>query len=75
MQKALNMQEYYDTYYNPKKNGIISESSNPQDDKLAFLKFIKDANLGITLLEIDSDFNFTKLSLKSNGEINPTPCN
>ena len=74
--RMLNLNNFYDNFYNPDNNpNAITENSSPQNDKLMFLKFIKEASLGITLLEIDANFNYKKLSLNSNGSVKETPCN
>lgn len=68
------------TYYDPAKigNPIIKEnnSDNLADEK-AFLTFLQDNNLGVTLFEANSDFTtFEKVSYdKLTDDIQKTPCN
>ncbi len=76
VERLLKMNEKFDKYYNKNKNGLITTTSNKDDDKIAFLKFIKEAKLGINLFQIDETFtNFEKLSLNSHGAVIPSPCN
>ena len=76
--KLLNMQNVFDTYYNKEKAGLISETTNPTNDKVNFLKFLKDTGLssGVSLFESNSDFtSYSKLSLTSSGTVNSQKCN
>ncbi|MEG2336040.1 hypothetical protein, partial [Chryseobacterium sp.] len=78
MDKLLNTQKVYDTYYNKETPGLISETSSPAIDKVNFLKFLKDTGLssGVSLFESNSDFSsYSKISLKSNGTVNSQNCN
>lgn len=64
--------------YYSKDNGnipLIKENSNPDDDKLNFLKMMKKADIGADLFEVDATFTtFTKLTLNNTNTIIPTPC-
>ena len=75
-QKLLNMQKVFEKYYDKSKNGLITTTSTAMNDKSSFLKFIKEANLGITLFEVDATFSaYQKLSISNSGVVTPTPCN
>lgn len=76
VQKMLSMDKLFKKYYDKKSNGLIATISNVINDKTNFLKFIKEANLGITLFEVDASFtNYQKLSISNSGVVTPTPCN
>ncbi len=76
MTKLLETQRIFEKYYDKKSNGLISTTSIVDNDKTNFLKFIKEANLGITLFELDATFtNYQKLSISNSGVVTPTPCN
>jgi len=69
------MQAVFEKYYDKSKNGLITTTSSANNDKSNFLKFIKEANLGITLFEVDATFtNYQKLSISNNGIVSSTPC-
>lgn len=75
-QKMLEMQRIFEKYYDKSKNGLITTTSIANNDKTNFLKFIKEANLGITLFEVDATFTtYQKLSISNSGVVTPTPCN
>lgn len=66
------------TKYYKKPSGLLSETSNPLNDKVNFLKFLKDTGLssGVSLFESNSDFtSYSKITLKSNGIVNSQNCN
>lgn len=74
--KLFDMQKVFQKYYDKSKNGLITTTSTAMNDKTNFLKFIKEANLGITLFEVDATFtNYQKLSISNSGVVTPTPCN
>ena len=78
IERAMKMQDFFETYYDKTKGGLITETSNPVNDKMNFLKFLKETGLNssITLFEIDPTFTtYTQLSLSSNGTVNPKNCN
>ncbi|AWM12441.1 hypothetical protein DI487_00140 [Flavobacterium sediminis] len=73
-QDLIEKDKIFKKYYNS-PNGIKVDS-NPVDDKTKFLKFLKEADCGLTLFEIDNNFeNYTKLSLDSNGQTKSENCN
>jgi hypothetical protein len=57
------------------KAGTIKTNSNPETDKVMFLKMLKELGNNATLFEVNANFNiFTKLSLNSSNQAVPTPC-
>lgn len=78
MNRLLETQKKYDKFYNPDiiPKGLIQVDTNPANDKENFLKFMKEANLGVSLFEVDATFSiYSKLSISSSGVVSPTPCN
>lgn len=75
-QKILDMEKVFQKYYDKSKNGLITTTSSIINDKSNFLKFIKEANLGITVFEVDAAFStYQKLTISDSGLVTPTPCN
>ena len=76
-EKMMKMDKIRQQYYDSKENiNAITITSDKNKDKKTFLKFIKEADLGVQLFEVDSTFqNYTKLSLNNNDEINYENCN
>ncbi|KGO90299.1 hypothetical protein Q764_01755 [Flavobacterium suncheonense GH29-5 = DSM 17707] len=65
--------EYYSKEFG--NTPLIKENSNPDDDKLNFLKMMKKADIGADLFEVDATFTtYTKLTLNNTNTIIPTPC-
>lgn len=76
MDRLEKNQKIFETYYDTDSNGLILTTSNPVDDKANFLKFMKEANLGVSLFEVDATFtNYEKLTINNLGVVTPTPCN
>ena len=78
IERAMKMQKFFEIYYDKSKGGLITETSNPANDKVNFLKFLKETGLNssISLFEVDPTFTtYTQLSLSSNGTVNPKNCN
>lgn len=74
--KAKNLYDESKLFYSdtPKPNRITLTSS-PEEDKLIFMKMIKELKLKISLYDVDPNFeNHSKLSL-TNGVVIATPCN
>ncbi|WP_177735264.1 hypothetical protein [Flavobacterium inviolabile] len=72
--RLMKMKMIKDKYYEIEE-GSIKVNSNPNDDKKAFLNFIKEANLGISLFEINADFTtLEKLEVDSKGVVKNKPC-
>ena len=74
--KFKKMQDLFDKTYNSKVSPkAITNTSNKDDDKLTFLQFMKEADLGLQLFEIDNTFQtYTKLSINNNNQINYEQC-
>ncbi len=78
MDRVKKKSEIENEYYSKEYDNVplIKENSNPNDDKLNFLKMMKKANMGADLFEVDATFTtFTKLTLNNdNNNIIETPC-
>lgn len=78
IERAMRMEKIYQKYYKKETGGLITETSSPANDKVNFLKFLKETGLSsaISLFEVDATFTtYTQLSLSSNGTVNPKNCN
>lgn len=65
--------ELFRKYYG---GSLITTTSDKDTDKISFLNFIKEANLCVSIFEVDETFtNFEKLSLDNSGNVKKTPCN
>jgi hypothetical protein len=72
-EKFLQNNELFRKYYG---GSLITTTSDKDTDKISFLNFIKEANLGVSIFEADETFtNFEKLSLDNSGDVKKTPCN
>ena len=78
-EKMNESQKIYKKYFDSHDGNVplIKVDSNPNDDKLNFLKLMKENNIGADLFEVSADLNtFTKLKLNNiNTIIVPEPCN
>ena len=72
--KAEKIIKIEEEYYG-KKAGTIKADSNPETDKVMFLKMLKQLGNNATLFEVNSNFTtFNKLRLNSNGVAVTSPC-
>lgn len=78
MERVFNRNKLDKAFYKTENNNVplIKVNSNPANDKLNFLKFMKQANLGVDLMTVDNATftNFTKITLDNDDNIVPTPC-